>query len=116
MGLYSGGLVIGRIFASEIWGGGGRLFSGGLIVFLGGRGTYYRNFTVFLEQGINSTAYPFKNGDDIWRPDAHKIYLRIPLTDNILAPVNVASICCSSSNEGFSSCFQKCFWLNVIFH
>ena len=26
MGLYSGGLIIGRIFASEIWGG---LFSGG---------------------------------------------------------------------------------------
>ena len=27
MGLYSGGLIIGRIFASEIWGGGG-LFIG----------------------------------------------------------------------------------------
>ena len=31
MGLYSGGLIIGRIFASEIWGG---LFSGRLIYFL----------------------------------------------------------------------------------
>ena len=36
MGLYSGGLIIGRIFASEIWGG---LFSGGLnFFFLGGGG------------------------------------------------------------------------------
>ena len=47
MGLYTGGLIIGRIFASEIffffWGGG--LFSGGLILFWGG-GAYYRNFTV----------------------------------------------------------------------
>ena len=50
MGLHSGGLIIGRIFASEIfffflfffffWGGG--LFSGGLIF----GGAYYRNFTV----------------------------------------------------------------------
>ena len=34
MGLYSGGLIIGRIFVSEIFwgvsGGGGGLFSGGL--------------------------------------------------------------------------------------
>ena len=30
MGLYSGGLTIGRICASEIWGG---LFSGGLIIY-----------------------------------------------------------------------------------
>ena len=30
MGLYLGGLIIGRICASEIWGGG--LFSGGLII------------------------------------------------------------------------------------
>ena len=49
MGLYSGGLIIGRIFASEIV-GGGALFSGGLIYlfvffFLGG-GAYYRSFTV----------------------------------------------------------------------
>ena len=36
MGLHSGGLIIGRIFASEIWAGGGGLFSGGLIFFLGG--------------------------------------------------------------------------------
>ena len=30
-----------------------------------------------------------------------KVILRIPLTDNILESVNDASICCSSSNEGF---------------
>ena len=36
-----------------------------------------------------------------------KVILRIPLTDNILEPVNVASICCSSWNDGFSCCFQK---------
>ena len=53
MGLYSEGLIqiIGRIFASEIWGGG--LFFGGFIylfiylfVFFkgGGGGVYYRNF------------------------------------------------------------------------
>ena len=35
MGLYSGGLTIGRTFAPEIW-GGGRLFLGGL--FSGGGG------------------------------------------------------------------------------
>ena len=40
-----------------------------------------------------------------------KDILRIPLTDRILEPANVASICCSSSNEGFSWCFQKSFWL-----
>ena len=34
MGLYSGGLIIGRIFASEIWGAYFRegLFLGGLII------------------------------------------------------------------------------------
>ena len=43
MDLYLGGLNIGRIFASEIWGeGGGGLFLGGLIF----EGVYYRNFTV----------------------------------------------------------------------
>ena len=59
MGLYSGGLIIGRIFASEIW---GVYFREGLFIiylfiylfifylfiylfFLGG-GAYYRNFTV----------------------------------------------------------------------
>ena len=32
-GLFSGGLIIGRIFASEIWGfGEGGLFLGGLII------------------------------------------------------------------------------------
>ena len=39
MGLYLGGLIIGRIFASEIW---GACFWEGL--FLGG--AYYRNITV----------------------------------------------------------------------
>ena len=46
MGLYSGGLIIGRIFASEIW--PGAYFRKGLFFFLGGGGAYYRNFTVFL--------------------------------------------------------------------
>ena len=43
MGLYLGGLIIGRTLASEIWGRGliyGRDFS------LGGGGAYYWNFTV----------------------------------------------------------------------
>ena len=35
-GLISGGLIIGRIFTSEIW--GGELISGGLVFFLGGGG------------------------------------------------------------------------------
>ena len=39
MGLYSGGLIIGRIFASDNWrgggGGGGRLFPRGLIIMRG---------------------------------------------------------------------------------
>ena len=38
-----------------------------------------------------------------------KVILRIPLTDNILEPVNVDSSYCSSSNEGFPWCFQKSF-------
>ena len=41
MGFYSGGLIIGRIFASEIW---GVYFREGL--FEGG--DYYRNFTVYF--------------------------------------------------------------------
>ena len=47
MGLYLGGLIVGRIFAFEIWGGG--LFSVGLILWEGGGGwgANYRNFTVF---------------------------------------------------------------------
>ena len=45
MGLYSGGLIIGRIFASDIWGGMWGLFSGGHIFFEGGV-AYYRNFTI----------------------------------------------------------------------
>ena len=46
MGLYSGGLIIGRIFASEIWGAyfrEGFFFGGG-----GGMGAYYRNFKVSI--------------------------------------------------------------------
>ena len=55
MGLYSGGLIIGKVFASEIWGGGGGgLFSGGLIF----GGAYYRNFTVCLDNlGIIITIH-----------------------------------------------------------
>ena len=52
MGLYSGGLIVGRISASEIW---GTYFSEGLFInffliikiFFFGGGGYYRNFTVF---------------------------------------------------------------------
>ena len=47
MGLYSGGLIIGRIFASEIW---GAYFSGGLI-FLGGGSLlweFYGNLCISL--------------------------------------------------------------------
>ena len=52
MGLYSGGLIIGRIFASEIWGAYFRedLFwagGGG-----GGGGGYYRNFTILQQQPL----------------------------------------------------------------
>ena len=43
MGFYSGGLIIGRIFASEIW---GAYFREGLFFFVGGGG-YFRNFTVY---------------------------------------------------------------------
>ena len=49
MGLYLGGLVIGRIFASEIW---RSHFREGLLLllffFFWGGGAYYRNFTVFF--------------------------------------------------------------------
>ena len=49
MGLYSGGLITGRIFASEIiFRGGGGLFLGGLNFFLGGGEAYYQNFTVLM--------------------------------------------------------------------
>ena len=54
MGLYTGGLIIGRIFASEIW---GPYFREGLYIYLyiylffsaggGEGGAYYRNFTVY---------------------------------------------------------------------
>ena len=37
-------LIIGRIFASEVWGGGG-----GVGVFVGGLTKYYRNFAVYLK-------------------------------------------------------------------
>ena len=36
-------LIIGRIFASEVWGGGG------VGVFVGGLTVYYRNFAVYLK-------------------------------------------------------------------
>ena len=48
MGLYSGGLIIARTFASEIW--GDYFFWGG------GVGAYYRNFTVSLLSTINFCA------------------------------------------------------------
>ena len=49
MGLYLGGLIIGRIFACENW---GAYFQEGLFVG-GGGGAYYRNFTVFCEGNMN---------------------------------------------------------------
>ena len=56
MGLHSGGLIVGRIFASEIW--GALIFSGGLIF----GGAYYRNFTVFTFEG--KTVFPFYSSVD----------------------------------------------------
>ena len=47
MGLCLGGLIVGRIFASEIWGlifGRSYLFI--YLFFFGGGGAYYQNFTV----------------------------------------------------------------------
>ena len=41
MGLYSGGLIIGRIFASEIW---GAYFREGLFFFFGGGGGLLSEF------------------------------------------------------------------------
>ena len=58
MGLYSGGLIIGRIFAVCDLGG---LFSGGFIF---GR-AYNRNFTVFMTKMINNfrmTLTLYSNG------------------------------------------------------
>ena len=63
MGLYLVGLIIGRLCASEIWGG---LILGGLILFylfiylsyfffLGG-GAYYRNFTVAQFTGLSGAT------------------------------------------------------------
>ena len=46
MGLYSGGLINGRIFASEIW-GAVAYFREGFFFWGGGGGAYYQNFTVF---------------------------------------------------------------------
>ena len=46
MGLYSGGLIIGRIFVSEIWGGG--VFSGGLL--WGGGGGLLSEFYGSLQE------------------------------------------------------------------
>ena len=49
MGLYSGGLIIGRIFASEIWwGGGGK----------GGKGHYFSGGLIFGGLIIGISRYP----------------------------------------------------------
>ena len=48
MSLYSGGLIIGRMFASDIW---GYYVWESLYIFWGGGGAYYRNFTVFQSGG-----------------------------------------------------------------
>ena len=55
MGLYLGGLIIGRIFTSEIW---GAYFQEGL--YLGEGGGYYRNFMVFQLQKSRNLLLPFK--------------------------------------------------------
>ena len=41
MGLYSGGIIIRRIFVSVIWGGGGRR-TFGWVIFVGGGGAVVR--------------------------------------------------------------------------
>ena len=53
MGLYTGGLIMGRIFASEIW---GAYFREGLF-FWGGGGACYRNFTVCLKRYSRTTSH-----------------------------------------------------------
>ena len=53
MGLYSGRLIIGRIFASEIWGGGG----GGLIF---GRAYFSEGFVIRILG--NRESWVFKYG------------------------------------------------------
>ena len=52
MGLYLGGLIVGRIFAFEIW---GAYFREGLLLlfFWGGGGAYYRNVTVLFTSCIH---------------------------------------------------------------
>ena len=52
MGLCSGGLIIGRIFASKIF--GGLIFGRD---FFGGGGAYNRNFTVFRNKSIFLFTY-----------------------------------------------------------
>ena len=63
MGLYSGGLIIGRIFAFEIWGayffGGG----GGL-----GGGACYRNITISLKAQMRASTWSF-SGDETFESD-----------------------------------------------
>ena len=49
MGLYSGGLVIGGIFTSEIW---GAIFGRAYFFLVGGGRAFYRNFTVCSEWDI----------------------------------------------------------------
>ena len=61
MGLYSGGLIIVRIFASEIR---GAYFREGLCFFFGG-GAYYRNFAV---APLTNDIAPFKE----WQPNIPK--------------------------------------------
>ena len=54
VGLYLGELIIGGIFASEIWVGGGGALILGRAFFQGG---YYRNFTVSICIGICNLWY-----------------------------------------------------------
>ena len=66
MSLYPGGLIIGMIFTSEIW---GAYFQEGLFIYLsfffffggggggGGEGAYYWNFTVYYYRVICSVFH-----------------------------------------------------------
>ena len=73
MGLYLGGLIIGRIFASEIW---GAYFHEGLLFFFWGGGwwgAHYCNFMVFSK---------FKKVINLLEPVPHsRIYTLVVMID-----------------------------------
>ena len=53
MGLYSGGLIIGRIFASEIWG----LIREGLFFFWGGGGLLSEFYGILITSKARRLSY-----------------------------------------------------------